>query len=242
MSGKLSVKNLSQSQGGMWPAKILFEEVSFQWESPSLHVIMGNSGGGKSSFLKTIGGVWRPQKGSIHINEIPIWRETSMVQNQDAVSKIGFAFQNNALFSSLKNIENLLYPHSKRFPKMPNKERTELAMHWLEKVGLENSAYILPHEISGGMQKRLAIARTLILDPEIIFLDDPTAGLDPITSESIGNMLGDLLKGKDSLVIIVTNDPGRAAVWGRNVHFLHDNKFYQPQDEGYAEARGNYLD
>jgi len=203
---------------------------------------MGGSGSGKSTFLKSIGGVWPPHTGTISIDGISLWKKNSPIQNPQALSKLGFAFQNNALFSSLRNIENLTFPHSKRFPGFTSSERSELAMQWLEKVGLQQSAFSFPHEISGGMQKRLAIARTLLLEPEYIFLDDPTAGLDPITSESIGEMLSNLLKGKDSLVIIVTNDPERAKAWGPNIHFLTNETLISPNSQQYDSIKESFLD
>lgn len=242
MANGLECVNLSQCQGGLWPSKILFKDISFKWEAPGLHVIMGSSGGGKSTLLKSIGGVWPPHSGQIKIDGLNLWQTNQHTQNPAALSKLGFAFQNNALFSSLRNIENLSFPHSMRYPKLTIKERSELSMHWLEKVGLEQSAFVYPHEISGGMQKRLAIARTLILEPDYIFLDDPTAGLDPITSESIGRMLTTLLEGKDSLVVIVTNDPDRAKDWGPNIHFLHDNHLHSQDSDQYLEAKRQFLD
>jgi phospholipid/cholesterol/gamma-HCH transport system ATP-binding protein len=172
---------------------------------------MGESGVGKSTLLKTLGGVWKPRSGSLYINGESLWHpEHSFSQNKELLKKIGFCFQNNALFNSMSCLENLLFPHRKRFAEIAEKERFSLARRWLERVGLHHIDFLLPHELSGGMQKRLAIARTLMLSPEIVFFDDPTAGLDPITSRQIAATLKELLKEAPALSIVVTNDEDRA--------------------------------
>ena len=237
----LEARNLTQTQGAQEKAPLLFRDVSFRWEAPSVHVIMGYSGEGKSGLLKTIGGVWKPRLGEILADGKLLWGKRSHLQSPEILGRIGFAFQNNALFNSLRVLENLCYPHRQRFPQISEQDRRHLALDWLTKVGLEQTVNSYPHELSGGMQKRLSIARALILDPELIFLDDPTAGLDPITSKSMAELVGTLLKGREALVIIVTNDPDRAADWGPNIHFLMDQKLHSPGSSGYEAIRSQFL-
>ena len=240
MEKKIEALNILQRQGQSPSGPVLFEDVSLCWEAPSLHVIMGPSGQGKSTLLKTLGGVWRPLKGSLKISNKSLWLGEEL-QDLKLLSQMGFAFQNNALFSSLRVIENLLFPHRQRFPQVPESERKDLAQDWLKKVGLEASASVFPHELSGGMQKRLGLARTLILNPEFIFLDDPTAGLDPITSKIMSELISALLKGSNALVVIVTNDPDRARDWGPNIHFLVDKKLISPGAKNYSSLTGEFL-
>jgi phospholipid/cholesterol/gamma-HCH transport system ATP-binding protein len=236
----LKGERLVQRRGENPKLPKLFDQVSFYWAAPSLHVVMGTSGKGKSSFLKTIGGVWQPQSGSLLFAGQALWSNKGR-QDVSTLSKIGFAFQNNALFNSLRVIENLCFPHRTRFREINESARLSLAEDWLKKVGLEHAATQYPHELSGGMQKRLAIARTLILKPDYVFLDDPTAGLDPITSKVMSDLLLSLLKGSNSLVVIVTNDPDRAKSWGPNIHFLDQGRLVSPDHSEYPAIQERFL-
>lgn len=237
----LEADNLTQTMGAEPGSPVLFRHVSFRWQAPSVHVIMGFSGEGKSGLLKSIGGVWKPDQGKVLADGKPLWGRFTYAQDPKILARIGFAFQNNALFNSLRVLENLCYPHRQRFPQVPESERRALAQDWLKKVGLDHVATSFPHELSGGMQKRLSIARALILDPEFIFLDDPTAGLDPITSKTMAELVGQLLKGKDALVVIVTNDPDRARDWGPNIHFLTEGALHSPGHPDYEAVKRKFL-
>lgn len=212
-----------QSPGRLRHGPSLFE-VDFEWKGPSLNVIMGESGSGKSTLLKTLGGVWEPLSGQVQFEGHSLWSETGHKQNPSLLSRIGFCFQNNALFNSMTCFENLCFPRSKRRPLESESERRRVASHWLEKVGLSGSDSLFPFELSGGMQKRLAIARTLILEPDYIFFDDPTAGLDPITSRQIALLLLELLEHRPSLTFVVTNDEDRARAWASSVFELRGGK------------------
>jgi len=154
---------------------------------------------------------------------------------------IGFAFQNNALFTSLRVIENLTYPHSLRFPEISKDERLALAKSWLDRVDLLKSAEQFPEELSGGMQKRLGIARALILSPKFLFLDDPTAGLDPITSKSIAGVLIELLKENSALTVLVTNDFDRAQQWGGSLHFLDNGQLLSKGHPDYFKTAEAFI-
>ncbi|MBS1983974.1 MAG: ATP-binding cassette domain-containing protein [Bdellovibrionales bacterium] len=237
----LEGRALSQTQGAEPHLPVLFTDVSFRWTAPSVHVIMGHSGEGKSALLKSMGGVWKPRSGQVVADGKNMWAEKAYIQDPRILTRLGFAFQNNALFNSLRVLENLCFPHRQRFPKMPEAERRSLALDWLHKVGLEQTVAQYPYELSGGMQKRLAIARTLILEPDFIFLDDPTAGLDPITSKKMSDLIATLLKGREALVVIVTNDPDRALAWGPNIHFLVDGHLVSPGSSNYHAVRKVFL-
>ena len=241
MANVLETSSVSQRVGNLPTGRELFTNIQVRWTAPELHIIMGASGSGKSTLLKTLGGVWRPSRGELRFGGQDLWRQDADAQVPELLGRIGFAFQNNALFNSMRVIENLLYAYRLRGPQMTERARTDHANAWLAKVGLEDAALVFPHEISGGMQKRLAVARTLILEPDFIFLDDPTAGLDPITAQQISDLLVDLLRGRNALVVIVTNDADRALGWSENIHFLDDDRLVSPADPAYAACREAFL-
>lgn len=235
MEARYEVTDLTQSKGQEWPAPLVFSDISFCWKTPSFHMILGPSGGGKSTLLKTLGGVWRPTKGNVLIDGEPLWQPNTLTPNSLCASRIGYAFQNNALFSSMRVIENLTYPLLVRERVSSPTQANELAMSWLQTMGLESSAWLHPQEMSGGMQKRLAIARALVLEPEILFLDDPTAGLDPVTSASLMALVMDLLSKKSGLVVMVTNDIDRAKESPADKHYLVDGKLFSKGDENFEK-------
>jgi len=229
---ELQASKLTQTAGALADARQLFD-VSLHWSGPSLHTIMGASGSGKSSFLKTLGGVWAQKSGSLSIGGIDFHSPEGIILRR---TYIGFAFQNNALFSSLSVLENLCFPHRLRFPEFSESERTQIARSWLERVELLPAEKQQPHELSGGMQKRLGIARALILNPKFLFLDDPTAGLDPITSRTIAELVISLLKESASLSVLVTNDRDRYRQWGGELHFLENGRLISANDPDFAQA------
>jgi phospholipid/cholesterol/gamma-HCH transport system ATP-binding protein len=237
MSLELRAEKLCQSAGARGDGRSLFC-VDLHWTGPSLHTIMGASGSGKSSFLKTLGGVWKAKSGKLQIAGLDFDSPAGIQMRRE---HIGFAFQNNALFTSLKVIENLTYPHRLRFPDVSFEERRKLAAQWLDRVDLLQSQNQYPDELSGGMQKRLGIARALILNPQFLFLDDPTAGLDPITSRSIADILVELLKESSALTVLVTNDPERVEQWGGSLHFLSDGELLSEGHRHYSEIKKEFL-
>ncbi len=138
---------------------------------------------------------------------------TSLDQDarEELAKKIGMLFQKNALFDSLTSLENVAFPlREVGSEKQSESEIVAIAEKFLDSVGIAHARDLLPDEISGGMQKRLGIARALALEPTIIFYDDPTAGLDPITSRKIVKLIADLKKSSNSTIVAVTNDMHRA--------------------------------
>lgn len=242
MNFELSATNISQNAGADPEGPTIFRSLTIQIPGPGLHVIMGPSGQGKSTLLKTLGGVWEPQTGNISLGGQPLWDPLiPHTLNKKILPRMGFAFQNNALFKSLRVIDNLTFPYECRYPNQPKAERIKLATSWLEQLGLSAVAQQLPDELSGGMQKRLGLARCLMLNPEFIFLDDPTAGLDPLTSREIAALLGKMLSKIQALVIVVTNDPDRAADWGPAIHYFDQGNIRSPGDSQYALTRERFL-
>jgi len=226
MQPRLSAERVVQSAGRIPSATPLFQ-IDCEWKGPSLNVIMGESGSGKSTLLKTLGGVWKPLSGTVLFEGRPLWSAKGFDQDRRLLDRIGFCFQNNALFNSMTCLENLCFPRSKRRPLESDVERRKIAAAWLDKVGLPGTEDLMPHELSGGMQKRLAIARTLVLEPDYIFFDDPTAGLDPITSRQIALLLIELLESRPALSFVVTNDQDRARSWARKIFELRAGALHE---------------
>ncbi|MBX2988191.1 MAG: ABC transporter ATP-binding protein [Bdellovibrionaceae bacterium] len=171
-------------------------------------VLIGPSGQGKTTLLKTMAGLIAPQDGEITVRN-QNFLKMDATERLNLLKRMGMLFQRNALFDSMTCAENVAFPL---------RETTDGDEAWigdkveqfLEAVGLSQARDLYPDEISGGMQKRLGIARALALSPEIIFYDDPTAGLDPITSRKIVELIQRLRHEQNSTVIAVTNDMNRA--------------------------------
>jgi phospholipid/cholesterol/gamma-HCH transport system ATP-binding protein len=233
MSISLTAKGLAQRQGRAAVGAQLFE-VDLNWQGVGLQVVMGESGSGKSTLLKTLAGLWAPAQGQVFVSGHPLWNKKGE-PDPEVLRRVGFAFQNNALFRSLRTLENLCFPHRARYPKIPEAERRRLASSWLKRVGLEASEARFPEELSGGMQKRLGLARTFMLHPDYLFLDDPTAGLDPITSRSIADLIHELLDEHRCLAVVVTNDADRARQWGAPLHYLSKGRLHAPFSDEHGK-------
>lgn len=177
--------------------------------------VIGPSGQGKSSILKLLAGLIAPTAGRVFI-EGRDFHALAPREQQELRLRMGMLFQKNALFDSMRNLENVSFPLREAGLRDPEQLNSK-AKSYLEAVGLGPAAELFPDEISGGMQKRLGIARALVLDPEVIFYDDPTAGLDPITSRKIVELINELQRKRGSTVIAVTNDMNRARQLGDRV-------------------------
>lgn len=166
--------------------------------------ILGRSGTGKSVLLKLLVGIQQADSGSIQLQGQEV---TGFDRNQwnETRKKIGFLFQQGALYDSLTIEQNVGFPMA-RHTKVPADERQERVRALLAKVGMEKDIEKMPSEISGGMQKRVGLARALILDPEILLFDEPTSGLDPITGAEISQLILDLKKERQTTSLVVTHD------------------------------------
>lgn len=185
----------------------VLRDISLQVKAGERIGLIGPSGQGKTVLLKVLAGLIRPNQGQLLVRGND-FHALPFNQQQELLLEMGMLFQKNALFDSMKNIENIRFPLIER--KWDENKATATAQNFLQEVGLGAAGDLYPDEISGGMQKRLGIARALALDPSILFYDDPTAGLDPITSRKIVDLIVDLQQKKQSTVIAVTNDMNRA--------------------------------
>ncbi len=186
-------------------------------------VVLGKSGSGKSVLIKCIIGLMPPDEGTINVlgNEVT---EMNHVDLDKLRVKVGFLFQSNALYDSMTVRENLEFPLRRHGGKMKQSEVDALVMEALENVGLEETVELMPEDLSGGMKKRIALARTLILKPKIILYDEPTTGLDPITGKEIGNLMLDIQKKYKTSSIIISHDLNCVKLTANRIAMLIDGK------------------
>jgi phospholipid/cholesterol/gamma-HCH transport system ATP-binding protein len=167
-------------------------------------IVLGQSGGGKSTLLRLILGILRPNRGSLRFKGVEITRMGRRRLNRMRQS-MGMVFQNSALISSLNVRDNLALP-LEELTDSSAKEIDEVIMHKLGLVGMEDARDKMPDELSGGMRKRIALARGIIMDPELILYDEPSAGLDPVTSSLIDQLIVSLSEKIGATSIIVTHE------------------------------------
>jgi phospholipid/cholesterol/gamma-HCH transport system ATP-binding protein len=184
--------------------RVVQRDLDFDVRRGEVFVILGGSGSGKSSVLKVMIGLYEPLAGDI------LFDGESLVaaEGEDRLRllrKFGVMYQSGALFGSLTVLENVRLPLDE-FTRLPREEKDLIAMAKLNQVGLLSAATRMPSELSGGMQKRAAIARALALDPGILFLDEPSAGLDPITSAGLDATIRALSKGLGITFVVVTHE------------------------------------
>lgn len=188
-------------------------------------VVLGKSGSGKSVLIKCIIGLIRPDKGKIQVLGQNVLALNHAELDEIRV-KVGFLFQSNALYDSMTVRENLEFPLRRHSFSLTQTEVNNLVMEALHNVGLEHTVDMMPAELSGGMRKRIALARTLILKPEIILYDEPTTGLDPITSLEIINLMKTVQEKYRTSSIIITHDVKLVKLMAHRVVMLIDGKCY----------------
>lgn len=202
--------------------------------------VLGQSGTGKSVLLKIIIGLQQADSGSVRIRGQEI-TGLSGEQLKEIRKKIGFLFQNSALYDSLTVEQNVAFP-LERHSEMSEAERKERVRELLSMVGMEKDLDKLPGQISGGMQKRVGLARALALSPNILLFDEPTAGLDPITASEIDDLILKLQKRGSVTSIVVTHDLPSARAVSDRLALLRDGQILiQGSFEGLQESKDNFV-
>jgi phospholipid/cholesterol/gamma-HCH transport system ATP-binding protein len=208
-------------------------------------VVLGRSGTGKSVLIKIISGLLRPDKGTVNVldNEVDTLSEKDL---QALRLKIGFSFQNGALYDSMSVRGNLEFPLRRNFRNLNRSEINAAVEEVLDGVGLIQAIDQMPSGLSGGQRKRIGIARTLILRPEIMLYDEPTAGLDPITSIEINNLINQVQQKYHTTSIIITHDLTCAKSTGDRIAmmlngtFLNKGTFYEVFSSDDPAIKGFY--
>lgn len=194
--------------------------IDFTFEAGKTNLIIGRSGAGKTVLLKILVGLFPPTEGRVWYNDKNLL-DLDSKQVRELRNDVGMLFQGNALFDSMTIEENIRFPMD-MFTKMTAKEKLHRVDFCLERVSLEgiNSKY--PSEISGGMQKRVGIARAIVLEPKYLFCDEPNSGLDPTTSITIDELISDITDDNNITTIINTHDMNSVMEIGENICLLKD--------------------
>jgi phospholipid/cholesterol/gamma-HCH transport system ATP-binding protein len=192
-------------------------------------VVLGRSGTGKSVLIKIIVGLLKPDKGTVKVFDKEV-NKLDKKELTDLRLKMGFLFQHSALYDSMTIRENLEFPLVRNKRHISKKEIDESVRDVLEAVGLSDTINQLPSELSGGQQKRIGLARTLIMKPEVIFYDEPTAGLDPLTSSEINDLINEVQEKYKTSSIIITHDLTCAKDTGDRIFMMMNGKFVRHGD------------
>lgn len=220
----IEIKNLTKKFGD----KTVLDNISVQFETGKTNLIIGQSGSGKTVLMKNLVGLLEPTSGQVlydgrdfvHMNK----NEKVMMRRE-----MGMIFQSAALFDSLNVLENVMFPLD-MFSNLNYKERVKRAQECLDRVNLIEAQQKFPGEISGGMQKRVAIARAIVMNPKYLFCDEPNSGLDPKTSLVIDELLSGITKDYNMTTIINTHDMNSVMGIGENICFIY---------QGHKEWQGN---
>lgn len=220
----IEVKHLYKSFGD----KEVLKDINAVFEDGKTNLIIGQSGSGKTVLIKNLVGLLEPTSGEVlydNRNFITMSKKEKVMMRRE----MGMIFQNAALFDSLSVLENVMFPLD-MFSTMNYRERVKRAQECLDRVNLIEAQQKFPGEISGGMQKRVAIARAIVLNPKYLFCDEPNSGLDPKTSLVIDDLLSGITKEFDITTIINTHDMNSVMGIGENIVFIY---------KGHNEWQGN---
>ena len=188
-------------------------------------VVLGKSGVGKSVLIKCIIGLLKPDSGRVMVLDMNI-PDLNHDELDRIRAKVGFLFQSNALYDSMTVRKNLEFPLRRHWIEISQEKVDGMVMEALENVGLAHAVDLMPEELSGGMRKRIALARTLILKPEIILYDEPTTGLDPVTGKEIGTLIVEIQKKYHTSSIIISHDMHCVKLVSDRVAILSEGKCY----------------
>jgi phospholipid/cholesterol/gamma-HCH transport system ATP-binding protein len=210
----ITVKDLTMAYGDF----VIQRDLNFAVNQGDVFIIMGGSGCGKSTLLKHLIGLNRPAKGAVFYGKLSFWQADAVVR-EGIMRRNGVLYQSGALFSSLTLAENIALPLGE-FTTLSHAEIQDMASYKLALVGLAGFEDYYPSEISGGMQKRAGLARAMALDPEILFFDEPSAGLDPISARLLDDLIIGLRDTLGTTIVVVTHELASIFAIGNNSVFL----------------------
>ena len=220
----IEVRNLTKSFGD----KVVLDNINVTFETGKTNLIIGQSGSGKTVLMKNLVGLLQPTSGEVLYDDRNFIR-MSKKEKVQMRREMGMIFQSAALFDSLNVLENVMFPLD-MFSTMNYRERIKRAQECLDRVNLIEAQQKYPGEISGGMQKRVAIARAIVMNPKYLFCDEPNSGLDPKTSLVIDELLSGITKDYNMTTIINTHDMNSVMGIGENICFIY---------QGHKEWQGN---
>lgn len=220
----IEVRNLTKSFGD----KVVLDNINVTFETGKTNLIIGQSGSGKTVLMKNLVGLLQPTSGEVLYDDRDFIR-MSKKEKVQMRREMGMIFQSAALFDSLNVLENVMFPLD-MFSTMNYRERVKRAQECLDRVNLIEAQQKYPGEISGGMQKRVAIARAIVMNPKYLFCDEPNSGLDPKTSLVIDELLSGITKDYNMTTIINTHDMNSVMGIGENICFIY---------QGHKEWQGN---
>lgn len=231
----IEVKNLYKS----FNERTVLKDISTTFEEGKTNLIIGRSGSGKTVLMKSMVGLVIPEKGEVLYNNRSFYsdkREQKLIR-QD----IGMLFQGGALFDSMNVAENVLFP-LEMFSSKSKQEMIDRVEFCLERVGLKDSMKLYPAELSGGMKKRVAIARAIANNPKYLFCDEPNSGLDPQTSNLIDLLIQEITKEYNITTIINTHDMNSVMEIGEKITFIHEGQlWWQGNNKTILDAQNNEL-
>jgi phospholipid/cholesterol/gamma-HCH transport system ATP-binding protein len=214
----IEVVNVSKSFNGVQ----VLHDISTSFEKGKVNMVIGQSGEGKSVLAKCIVGLHAPDKGYISYGGRN-FTQMNRLDRKTIRQEIGMLFQGAALFDSMTVAENVMFPLT-MFTKMTKKEKLDRVNFCLDRVNLEGKNSLYPAECSGGMQKRIAIARAIAMNPQYLFCDEPNSGLDPKTAIVIDNLIREITYEYNITTVVITHDMNSVIEIGDNIMFIHEGK------------------
>lgn len=221
----INVSNISKS----FANNLVIDDVSVSFEKSKTNLIIGRSGSGKTVLMKICIGLYEPDSGSVNFDGRPF--SNTKEKNKMIIRKeMGVLFQGGALFDSMNVEQNVMFPLN-MFTDMSYHEKLDRVNFCLEKVNLKGVNKLMPSELSGGMMKRVAIARAIANNPKYLFCDEPNSGLDPMTSELIDDLISSITEEFNITTVINTHDINSVLKIGQRINFLHDGKLWWQGDK-----------
>jgi len=233
----------------------VLKDIAFTFEPAQVNMIIGPSGCGKTVLLKCMVGLIEPDSGEVYYGNIDFLR-AGPEQKREILKNLGMLFQSSALFDSMTVAENVAFP-MRVFTQSPEKEIQDRVAYCLERVGLPGIQEKYPAQLSGGMKRRVGLARAIVLNPKYLFCDEPNSGLDPVTSRRIDELIQELTDDFHTTTIVVTHDLRSVQLLGDNILFLHEGaavwkgtrqqltasapEALPPQLRGFLQASGLYV-